>query len=261
MSSAGRSLPGDGYPVLPSSAGALEYNAYRAFQMGADVISHNIANANTTGYKRCRVEFQELAGPSVFLTGTTSAQGWPQMRDPQAVSVRRIFTNGRTVYTGEPLDLAIVGEGFFEVQLPDGLKAYTRDGAFVVAPDGRITTRGGLPLQGGFQPIERKTTSITVGCNGEVSCVSPNGMNSFQVQLCRFANPAGLEAIPGNFFKETSASGTPEQFTPGDRGYGFLVQGFLESSNVCLSEELFELERVRNALKALVKIAKARLSL
>jgi flagellar basal-body rod protein FlgG len=245
-------------PFFPDSTSVLEYNAYRAFEVCLDVIAHNIANANTTGYKRSRVEIQELVGQSVAPSDSMSFQKTPLRQGSQAVCVRRIFSNGNTVYTGERLDIAIVGKGFFEVQMPDGTRAYTRDGSFKMASDGRITTLNGMPLQNGFQPIASGTTSINISSNGEVTCQSADGTHSFQVQLCQFANPTGLEAVRGNFFKETESSGIPEISNPGDKGSGFLVQDFLESSNVSISEEMFELARARTACKALIEVAKAR---
>jgi flagellar basal-body rod protein FlgG len=248
----------DAAPFFPDSTTELEYNAHRAFEMCIDVIAHNIANANTTGYKRCRVDFQDLAGQSVGQSESTCFQRMPRGRGAQVVSVRRIFSNGNTVLTGERLDVAIVGEGFFEVQLPDGTRAYTRDGSLRLASDGRFTTLNGMPLQGGFQPILRDASSIDISPNGNVFCNSSGGTQSFQVQLCRFSNPSGLEAIQGNLFKETTASGAFEAFNPGENSFATLMQGYLENSNVNISEEMYELARVRNACKALIEVAKAR---
>ena len=256
--SARSALRGHDTAFFPDSTTALEYNAYRAFELCLDVIAQNIANANTTGFKRCRVEFQELTGPSAGLSEPASVDRMPLRRGSQVVGVRRIFTNGNTVGTGEPLDIAIIGDGFFEVQLPDGTKAYTRDGSFRTASDRRATTSDGLPLQGGFQPIPSDTTSIIISSSGEVVWVSASGTRSFRVQLCRFPSPSGLMAIQGNLYKETAASGSPEIGHPGENGFGNLAQGFLECSNVNISEEMFELARVRNACKALVEVAKAR---
>ncbi len=251
-------LPGDTAPFFPDSTTAVEYNAHRAYALCLDVIAHNIANANTTGYKRCRVEFQDLGGISLSGSESAFSQGMACGQGAQVVSTRRIFSNGSTVYTGERLDVAIVGDGFFEVKLPDGTRAYTRDGSFRIACDGQITNCNGLPLQGGFQPIPRGLTSFVVSASGLVSCISDGGMQSFQAQLCRFANPSGLEAIAGSLFKETTLSGASEMANPGELGMGTLMQGYLESSNVDISEEMYELARVRNACKALIEVAKAR---
>jgi flagellar basal-body rod protein FlgG len=204
------------------------------------------------------VEFQDHAGQSVFKSEATFPQRMPLGQGSQAVNVRRIFSNGNTVFTGERLDIAIVGEGFFQVKLPDGTWAYTRDGALRIASDGQITTFDGLPIQGGFQPIPRGAASIVISSNGDCVYNSSGGTTYFHLQLFGFSNPSGLEAIQGNLFKETSLSGGSEAFNPGEQGFGTLMQGFLESSNVNLSEEMFELARVRSALKALIEVAKAR---
>jgi flagellar basal-body rod protein FlgG len=140
--------------------------------------------------------------------------------------------------TGERLDVAIQGDGFFEVQLPDGTRAYTRDGALKTGSDGRITTSDGLTLQGGFQPIPSGTTSISIAPTGEVTTTGPSGNQSFRVNLVRFANPAGLQALGRNLFKETTASGSPEIGNAGENGFGELQQGFLEMSNVKVVEEM-----------------------
>jgi len=258
IKSSANPLSDDIPPFFPDSTTALEYNAHRAFELCLDVIAQNIANANTTGYKRCRVDFQELTGQSVRQSEVLFSEKTPLRQGSQAVSTRRIFTNGSLVSTGERLDLAIVGEGFFQVKLPDGTWAYTRDGALRIASDGQITTLDGMPIQGGFQPVPRGTASIVISSTGQVIYNSSDGTSGFQLHLCRFSNPSGLEAIQGNLFKETSLSGGSETFNPGENGFGTLMQGFLESSNVNISEEMFELARVRNALKALIAVAKAR---
>src|SRR5439155_10129461 len=126
------------------------------------------------------------------------------------VSTPKIITTGELTQTVERLDVAIQGDGFFEVQMPDGSRAYTRDGALKTASDGRITTSDGLVLQGGFQPIPTGTTSISIAPSGEVTTSSPSGSQNFRVQLVRFANPSGLESIGRNLFRETTASGTAE---------------------------------------------------
>ena len=119
------------------------------------------------------------------------------------MATSKVFTEGELTQTGEQLDLAIHGDGFFQVQMPDGTLAYTRDGALKRSSTGQITTSDGLPLQGGFQPIAAGTTGITISSSGEVTATSASGTQNFQVQLVRFANPAGLQSIGGNLYTET----------------------------------------------------------
>ena len=176
-------------------------------QLNLDVISNNLANVNTTGFKRSKAEFQELlyqttrapgadqGSGNVLPTGIQVGQG------SKAVATARIFTNGDLTQTGEQLDVAVQGDGFFEVQMPDGTLAYTRDGGFKTSSDGRIVTSDGLPLQAGFQPVPAGTTNVTIGSTGNVTYSGANGNTNFQVQLVRFANPAGLESMGGNLYR------------------------------------------------------------
>ena len=224
---------------LYTSAAGME-----AQQMNLDVIANNLANVNTTGFKKSKIEFQDLLyettrAPGAEQSGGTQLPTGLQVgHGTRAVATAKIFTEGELTQTGERLDMAIQGDGFFQVQMPDGTLAYTRDGALKTASDGRVTTSDGLPVQGGFQPIAVGTTNITISSNGDVSTTGANGAQNFQVQLVRFANPAGLQAMGGNFYTETLASGTPETGTPGENGFGTLQQGYLEMSNVKVVEEM-----------------------
>jgi len=232
-------------------------------QLNLDVISNNLANVNTTGFKKSKAEFQEL------LYQTTRAPGADQGSGNQVptgiqigqgskpVATARIFTNGDLTQTGEQLDVAVQGDGFFEVQMPDGTLAYTRDGGFKTGPDGRIVTSDGLPLQAGFQPVPAGTTNITIGSQGNVTYTGANGTTSFQVQLVRFANPAGLQSMGGNLFKETTSSGTPQLGTPGSNGFGTLNQGYLELSNVSVVEEMVNLIQAQRAYEVNSKAVQA----
>jgi len=213
-------------------------------QTNLDVIANNLANVNTTGFKKAKAEFQDLLYQTSRAAGAEQGGGNQLPTSLQIghgsrlVSTSKIFTTGELTQTGERLDVAIHGDGFFEVQLPDGTRAYTRDGALKTDSTGRITTNDGLPLQGGFQPIPVGTTNITVAPNGEITTIGSSGRQSFRVQLVRFANPAGLDAVGHNLFKETSASGTAEIGSPAENGYGELQQGYLELSNVKVVEEM-----------------------
>jgi flagellar basal-body rod protein FlgG len=213
-------------------------------QTNLDVIANNLANVNTTGFKKVKAEFQDLLYQTSRAAG--SDQGGGNMlptslqigHGSRLISTAKIFTNGELTSTGERMDIAIQGDGFFEVQLPDGTQAFTRDGALKVASDGRVTTSDGLPLQGGWQAIPAGTEQINIAPNGTVTTRGAGGIQTFQVQLVRFANPAGLEAAGRNLFKETGASGTPEIGNPAENGYGELQQGYLEMSNVKVVEEM-----------------------
>ena len=215
-----------------------------AQQANLDVIANNLANVNTTGFKRSKIEFQDLLYETTRAPGAEQGSGTQLPTGIQVghgsrvVATSKVFTEGELTQTGEQLDLAINGDGFFQVQMPDGTIAYTRDGALKRSSTGQVTTSDGLPLQGGFQPIPAGTTGITISSSGQVTTTSSSGTQNFQVQLVRFTNPAGLNSIGGNLYTESLASGTPETGTPGENGYGTLQQGYLEMSNVKVVQEM-----------------------
>lgn len=231
------------------------------YLMALDVIAHNLANINTTAFKRLQVDFQEIPGQTDQELGLVQ-MGGAQLVGPlkkghgaKAICTTRIFTAGMLRQTGQPLDVAIHGEGFFEVFLADGTTAYTRDGTFRRAADGRVTTADGLPLGSGFQAIPSGTTSVAINRDGAVVYSTSSGATSFQIQLRTFSNLAGLEAIGRNLYRETAASGSTEFGMPGRDGCGELVQGFLERSNVDVTEQLQELVRLQNAYDVYSTIA------
>jgi flagellar basal-body rod protein FlgG len=244
--------------ALYSAAAGMESQ-----QMNLDVISNNLANVNTTGFKKSKVEFQELLyqttrAPGADLgSGNMVPTGIQVGQGSRPVATARIFTNGDLTQTGEQLDVAVQGNGFFEVQMPDGSNAYTRDGAFKSDANGRIVTSDGLPVIGGFQPVPAGTTNITIGSNGNVTYTGATGTTSFQVQLVNFNNPAGLESEGSNLYKETAASGTPELGTPGSNGFGTLNQGYLELSNVSVVEEMVNLIQAQRAYEVNSKAVQA----
>lgn len=213
-------------------------------QTNLDIIANNLANVNTTGFKKDKAEFQDLlyqtsrapgadqGGGNQLPTGIQIGHG------SRLVATSKVFTTGELTQTGERLDVAIEGDGFFEVQMPDGSRAYTRDGALKTGSDGRITTSDGLVLQGGFQPIPSGTTAISIAPTGEVTTSGPSGNQTFRLQIIRFANPAGLQSLGRNLFRETNASGPAELGNPGENGFGELQQGYLEMSNVKVVEEM-----------------------
>src|SRR5262245_22967118 len=170
--------------ALYSSAAGMESQ-----QLNLDIISNNLANVNTTGYKKSKIEFQDLLYETTRSPGAEAGAGNQLPTGIQIghgsrpVATSRIFSTGEITPTGERLDVAISGDGFFEVQMPDGSRAYTRDGALKTASDGRVTTSDGLVLQGGFQPIPTGTTAISISPTGEVTTSGPSGSQNFRVQL------------------------------------------------------------------------------
>jgi flagellar basal-body rod protein FlgG len=244
--------------ALYSSAAGMQSQ-----QTNLDVIANNLANVNTTGFKKNKAEFQDLLYQTVRTAGADQGAGNQLPTAAQIghgsrlVATSKIFTTGELTQTGERLDVAVQGDGFFEIQLPDGTRAYTRDGAFKTDSQGRIVTSDGLVVQGGFQPVPAGTTQIGIAPGGEVTLSGPAGTTTFRVQLVRFANPAGLEALGRNLFRETPASGTPELGNPGENGFGSLQQGFLELSNVKVVEEMVNLIVAQRAYEVNSKAVQA----
>ena len=218
-------------------------------QMNLDVISNNLANANTTGYKASALQFQDLLYQNTKEAG--SQQGGGNMlpsslqigQGSVPVATERSFAQGDLSQTGNSLDLAIQGQGFFEVQLPDGTLAYTRDGSFKTDAQGRVVTSDGYPVQGGFQPVPPGTTA--------------SGNSSFQIQLARFTNPGGLDAMGHNLYQETQASGAAELGLPSQNGFGEIQQGSLELSNVSVVQEMVNLILAQRAYEVNSKAVQA----
>jgi flagellar basal-body rod protein FlgG len=217
-----------------------------AQQANIDVISNNLANVSTTGYKKSRSDFQDLMYQTIRQAG--SATG-PDTQLPTGIQighgVRQVattkqHTQGNFQQTGNSLDIAIEGEGFFQINMPDGTLAYTRDGAFKKDSTGRIVTAEGYTLDGGIT-IPDNATDIAISSDGIVTATIPGQttpQNLGTIQLARFVNPAGLDSMGRNLYKETAASGTPTPDNPGANGNGTLVQKYLEMSNVQVVEEM-----------------------
>ena len=199
----------------------------QAQQLNLNVISNNIANVNTTGYKKNKIEFQDLlyqnprqsggqtGAGNVIPTGVEMGNG------TKVVSTAKIFTQGQLTQTSEKMDVAIDGGGFFQVERSDGTEAYTRDGAFKTGPDGQITTADALPLAAGLQ-IDPEVTNVFISPTGEVSAETADGTQIIgQLELVRFPNPSGLKSLGGNLYIETEASGPPEIGAPGKMVLGF----------------------------------------
>lgn len=244
--------------ALYSSAAGMQSQ-----QTNLDVIANNLANVNTTGFKKNKTEFQDLLYQTTRSAGVEQGGGNQTPSSVQIghgsrlVGTSKIFTSGELTQTGERLDVAIQGDGFFEVQLPDGTRAFTRDGALKTASDGRITTSDGLVLQGGFQPIPAGTTAVSISPTGEFTTSGSAGTQNFRVQIVRFANPAGLESLGRNLYRESPASGQAEQGSPGENGFGELQQGYLEMSNVKVVEEMVNMIVAQRAYEVNSKAVQA----
>ncbi len=216
----------------------------QAQQLNLNVISNNIANVNTTGYKKNKIEFQDLLYQNPRMAGGQTGAGniiptgVEMGNGTKVVATPKIFTQGTLTKTDEKNDIAIDGIGFFQVQRADGTEAYTRDGAFKAGPDGQLTTGDALPLTAGIQ-IPPEATNMFVSATGEVSVETADGVQQIgQLELVRFPNSAGMKAVGGNLYIETEASGPPEIGAPGENGFGTLQQGWLEMSNVNVIEEM-----------------------
>ena len=235
----------------------------QAQQLNLDVISNNLANVNTTGFKKSKTEFEDLLYQTTRSPGAEQGSGNQLPTGIQIghgsrlVATSRIFTNGELSQTGERLDVAINGDGFFEVQLPDGTNAYTRAGSLKTSSSGLIMTSDGLPVLSGFQAVPAGTTNITISPTGSVTYTTPSGNTTFTVQLTRFTNPNGLEAAGHNLYKESPSSGSPQLGTPGENGYGELSQGSLELSNVKVVEEMVNLILAQRAYEVNSKAVQA----
>jgi flagellar basal-body rod protein FlgG len=218
-----------------------------AQQLNLNTIANNLANVNTPGFKRSKIEFQDLLYQKPRASGTDSGggnlvpTGVEVGNGSRVAATSKVFTQGQLTSTGEKLDVAIQGEGFFEVQRPDGTIGFTRAGSFKLNAQGQVVTVDGLPVLSGFQPITPGSTSVAIAEDGQVTVQGANGTQKFNVTLVRFANPAGLRSLGGNLFEETAASGTPEQGKPGEQGFGRTIQGYIEASNVNIVEEMVNL--------------------
>jgi len=219
------------------------------------VISNNLANVNTTGFKEDRAAFEDLlyqnqtqAGADTSQT-TQSPSGMSIGTGVQVVATEKDYSQGSLTHTGNPLDVAVQGQGFFQIQMPDGTLAYTRDGTFQTNAQGQLVTSSGYLVQPGIT-IPQGAQSVTIGNDGTVS-VTLAGQSAAtqigQLQLANFINPPGLQPIGQNLLVQSAASGAPQTGSPGTNGLGTLTQGQLESSNVNVVEELVNMIQTQRA--------------
>jgi flagellar basal-body rod protein FlgG len=226
-----------------------------AQQTQLDTIAHNLANVGTNGFKRGHAVFEDLMYQNLRQAGASSSEqtqlptGLQLGLGVRPVSLSRNFSQGNLQQTGNTLDLAVKGNGFFQIQMPDGTVAYTRDGAFQVNSQGQMVTNNGFTVQPGIT-IPADARSVTIAADGTVGVIRPGQSvltSVGQLQLATFANPAGLEARGQNLFTETAASGTPNTGSPADDGFGALAQGYVETSNVNVVEELVAMIQTQRA--------------
>ena len=233
-----------------------------AQQTQLDVIANNLANISTNGYKRSRAVFEDLLYQNLRQPGAQSSQqtqipsGLQLGTGARPVSTAHIFTQGNLQKTDNSLDLAVQGNGFFQVLLPDGTTGYTRDGSFQRDNQGQIVTADGYPLQPSIT-IPANATTITVGTDGTVSITQAGTNGTTQIgtiQLATFVNNGGLQSIGQNLFLETAASGTPTPNTPGTNGAGVVNQNYVETSNVNVAEELVTMIQTQRAYELNSKV-------
>lgn len=227
----------------------------QAQQLNIDVIANNLANVSTVGFKKSRADFQELLYETIIPAGASSAQGNEIPTGLQIgtgvrpISTQKIFTEGEFKRTDNELDVAIEGDGFFEVTLPNGDTSYTRSGAFKMNSSGQLVTSEGFLISPNIT-IPSTAVSITVGTDGTITVINAGSTAPTQVgqlTLVKFSNPAGLSSLGRNLFSETTASGSPISGTPGSNGFGTLAQGFIENSNVSVVDELVAMIEAQRA--------------
>lgn len=226
-----------------------------AQQTQMSVISHNLANVNTTGFKKERALFEDLLYQNIRQVGaqatqnTTLPSGLQLGTGVRTVATEKIHTQGNILQTGNSLDIAINGRGFFQILMPNGDITYTRDGSFKLDSNGQVVTNGGYPLEPALT-VPQDALSLTIGSDGTVSVLQPGtaAPNIIgEIQLADFINPTGLEPVGENLYRESVSSGAPIVGIPGEDGIGKLVQGSLETSNVNVVEELVNMIETQRA--------------
>ncbi|MFW6306726.1 MAG: flagellar basal-body rod protein FlgG [Bacillota bacterium] len=235
-----------------------------AQQTNIDVISNNLSNVNTTGYKKSRVNFQDMMYQRLKQPGTPNAQGTQipvgiEIGHGSKVSAtQKMFSKGNVQNTGNPLDILIEGDGFLQVALPDGTTAYTKDGSLKIDSNGDVVTSDGYPI---MPRLNVPPTGTEISINSDGSFVVMDGMGEIvqesRIELARFSNQAGLKSLGRNLYAESPASGPAETGMPGEAGYGTLVQGFLEMSNVQVVEEMVNMIAAQRAYEVNSKAIQA----
>jgi flagellar basal-body rod protein FlgG len=226
-----------------------------AQQTQLDVISNNLANVSTNGFKRANAVFEDLMYQNLRQVGSNSTEqsqlptGLQVGLGVRTVATARSFAQGSMQQSGNSLDVAVKGNGFFQVTMPDGTIGYTRDGSFQLDSQGRLVTSAGLPIANGIT-IPATAQSVSISADGNVTATipgntAPQAMGT--IALANFVNPAGLEPKGGNLYAETAASGQPATGTPGANGLGTLMQGFVETSNVNIVQELVNMIQTQRA--------------
>ena len=225
----------------------------KAQQLFLDNVANNLANINTTGFKKSQVCFQDLLYDKKYLAGSQSTQGFEIPSGIQLgggvrpIATTKVFTQGNQQSTGRSLDLAIEGNGFFQINRPDGIIAYTRDGSFELNSKGELVTADGLPVSPAI--TVQDAVQVTIGTDGTVQVQNSSGtiQDVGQIMLANFANSSGLESAGKNLYTETAASGAPVVSAPGEQGTGGIYQGMLENSNVETVTELVNLITAQRA--------------
>ena len=234
----------------------------QAQELNIDVIANNLANVNTSGFKKSRAEFQDLLYESMRPAGaassadTTVPTGIQLGHGTRPSAVQKMFSQGDFQNTQNELDWAIEGDGFFQIEMPDGDTGYSRSGEFKLDADGRIVNPDGFPLIPEIA-VPTDTISISMGLDGTVSVIqagdgTPSEIGS--IQLARFVNPAGLRSLGKNLFTPTNASGDEITGTPGENGFGRIAQGFLEMSNVSVVDEMVSMITAQRAYETNSKV-------
>lgn len=233
-----------------------------AQQLNLDVISNNLANVSTNGFKRSRAIFEDLLYQTMRQPGAQSTQttqvpsGLTLGTGTRPVATERIYTQGSLQQTQNPLDMAINGAGFFQIQMPDGTLAYTRDGSFQKDNTGQIVTSSGYPLSPAIT-IPQNAITLSISRDGVVTVTLPGAAAPTQlgtIQLATFINVGGLQSVGENLFVETASSGTPAPNTPGLNGTGLVNQGYVETSNVNVAEELVTMIQTQRAYEVNSKV-------
>jgi flagellar basal-body rod protein FlgG len=237
-----------------------------AQQTNVEVIANNLANMNTTGFKQQRAEFQDLLyqnvqtpGSQTSDTGSVAPNGIQIGAGVKTAAIYRITTQGDLKSTSNPYDVAVQGNGYFRIQMADGSDGFTRAGNFGLSPEGQLVTQGGLVVQPGIA-IPANTISVQINAQGQVNAtVAGNATPQTvgQLELTRFPNEAGMNAVGDNIYLETPASGSPQSGVPGSPGYGTIQQGFLETANVNSVEEITALITAQRAYEMNSKVVSA----